>query len=382
MLEPVIRVLVVDDSAMVRKVLSIGLSTDPLIEVVGAASNAETAMQLIRMKRPDVITLDLEMPNMGGLDFLRQVMPKTPIPTVVISSLTREGGQATIVAMEAGAVDVIAKPSLGVGEGLPQIMRDICARVRSAATARVVIGRTPRILPIQPMVAARQTTRTNPDIVVDAASDTVIPVPTPVVQSYARPDILAIGASTGGVQALSRVLPAFPADAPPIVIVQHMPVGFTGPFANRLSAISRLHVTEAMGGEVLEPGLVLLAPGGPLHMVVERDGRRLRARLIEGDPVCFARPSVDVLFHSVARVAGPRAAAAVLTGMGRDGAQGLLAIRQAGGRTLAQDEATSVVYGMPMAARDIGAADEILPIDDIPARLLQGRPVTTKAARG
>lgn len=348
-----IRVLVVDDSAMVRKVLTLGLSADPGIEVVGTASNADTAWKMMQLHRPDVVTLDVEMPGTDGLTFLRSFLPKLPIPTVMISSHTQQGAEVTVRAMEAGAVDVLPKPSLGLADGLPSIMPEVSARVRAAASARVVIGRrVPRS--VTPLVSPR---------------------------SGPPSGLIVIGSSTGGVQALSHILPQFPADGPPILIVQHMPEGFTGPFANRLNALCAMSVREARDGDPVEPGTVLVAPGGKEHMAVVRHGRGLRVTIQPGDPVCFSRPSVDVLFDSVARIAARGCAAALLTGMGRDGANGLLAIRKAGGRTVAQDEATSVVYGMPMAAAEIGAAEAILPLDDIPARLLQMLPANAQAAR-
>lgn len=350
-----VRVLVVDDSAMVRKVLSIGLSADPSIEVVGTASNADIAWQLIQLHKPDVITLDVEMPHLDGLTFLRTFLPKMPIPTVMISSLTREGAQISLRALEAGAVDVISKPSLGMaGDGLPTIMADVCARVRAAASAKVEIGRVVR----RPAPTPASTPAGN-------AISRLMPGARDVTT------VLAIGSSTGGVQALSRILPQFPADAPAMVIVQHMPEGFTGPFAARIDGLCSVNVREARHGDLLEPGLVLIAPGGTRHMQLERHGRGYSVSLIDGDPVSFSRPSVDVLFNSVAKIVGKHAVAAVLTGMGRDGANGLLAIRAAGGRTFAQDEATSVVYGMPMAAYEIGAAEAVLALDDVPARMLQ-----------
>lgn len=346
-----IRVLIVDDSAMVRKVLSMGLSADPAIEVVGTASNADLAWRMMQLQRPDVVTMDLEMPGTDGLTFLQTYLPKLPVPTVVISSLTREGTDITLRAMEAGAVDVLPKPSLGLGDGLPSIMPEVCARVRAAATARVVIGRRPR--GGLPAVPAR-----------------------PLPAGGDRTGLILLGSSTGGVQALTRILPMFPADCPPVLIVQHMPEGFTGPFASRLDAVSAITVREAQDGDAVLPGQALVAPGGRMHMVLARKGRGLRVQLVAGDPVAFSRPSVDVLFESAARLAGAQTTAALLTGMGRDGAAGLLAIRNAGGRTLAQDEATSVVYGMPMAAAELGAAEAILPLTSIPARLLQMLPAT------
>ncbi len=345
----IVRVLIVDDSAMVRKVLTMGLSSDRLIQVVGAASNTETAWQMIQDLRPDVITLDVEMPEMDGITFLRAFLPKARIPTVMISAHTRDGAQTSMDAMEAGAVDVIPKPALGTGfaSGLPAMMADICARVRAAADAHVVVGRArPHAGPRKPASPAA-----------------------PV--NLGGAEILALGSSTGGVQALGTILPMFPSDCPPVVIVQHMPEAFTGPFAARLDGTCTVNVREAQDGDAAEPGTVLIAPGGKRHMELDRMGRGYRVRLVEGPAVCFSRPSVDVLFNSVARLAGPNAVGAILTGMGRDGAAGLLAIRNAGGRTLSQDEESSVVYGMPMAAWENGASEAALPLEDIPARMLQ-----------
>lgn len=356
-----VRVLIVDDSAMARRVLSMGLSHDPRIEVVGEASSAEAAWTIMQAQKPDVITLDIEMPGMDGLTFLRTYLPKLRIPTVVISSLTREGAQITLRAMEAGAVDVIPKPTLGLADGLPGIMSDVCARVCAAAGARVIPGGTGHERP----TIHRHVSAPRP--------------PAPI--SSLPSQIIAIGSSTGGVQALSTILPMFPAGGPPIVIVQHMPEGFTGPFASRLDALCAMDVREARDGDAVEQGLILIAPGGNRHMALERRGRGYRVSLIEGDPVCFSRPAVDVLFYSVARLAGRNAAAAVLTGMGRDGSTGMLAIRHAGGRTVAQDEATSVVYGMPAAAYQIGAAEDVLPLEAIPARLLKLLPATAAPLR-
>lgn len=343
----IVKVLIVDDSAMVRKVLTMGLSSDRFIQVVGAASNPDTAWQMIQSLRPDVITLDVEMPEMDGITFLRSFLPKARIPTVMISAHTRDGAQTSMDAMEAGAVDIIPKPALGAGlaSGLPAMMADICARVRAAADAHVVLGRTRPAAPQRP--AAPVTPR-----------------------GLVGGEILALGSSTGGVQALGTILPMFPHDCPPIVIVQHMPEAFTGPFAARLDGSCTVHVRAAQDGELVEAGTALIAPGGKRHMELDRAGRGYRIRLVEGPAVCFSRPSVDVLFNSVARLAGANAVGAILTGMGRDGAAGLLAIRNAGGRTLSQDQDSSVVYGMPMAAWENGASEAALPLDDIPARML------------
>lgn len=372
------RVLIVDDSAMIRRVLSMGLSADPEIEVIGTASSAEAAWEVMRRDRPDVITLDVEMPGVDGLTFLRHYLPSMPIPTVMISSLTRDGAEISMRALEAGAVDVISKPSLGLAAGLPTIMTDICTRVRAASAARVATGRTRHALPVTPAslpepppAAATPSIprHARPGAPRSAAAE--IPAPAAKPRHTGGPTLLCIGSSTGGVQALSTILPCFPPETPPILIVQHMPEGFTGPFASRLDTICAMAVREAQDGDTVQPGQILVAPGGTRHMTVERQGRGYRIALRPGDPVCFSRPSVDVLFHSVAHAAGTQAIGAILTGMGRDGAAGLLAIRNAGGATLAQDEESSVVYGMPMAARDMGAAQSILPLEQIPARMLQ-----------
>ncbi len=338
-----IRVLIVDDSALVRKILAVGLAKDPGIEVVGQAVDPYQARDLLVELRPDVITLDVEMPRMDGVTFLRRFMPVLPTPTVVISSLTQEGKRITFEALEAGAVDVIAKPTLGLVEGLPLLLDDICRRVKNAAEANVdhfaTLGGG---RPVEAVGKLEETTDR----------------------------IIAIGASTGGVEALRRILPAFPADGPGILIVQHMPAGFTEAFADRLNGLCRMRVKEAEQGDRVLPGLVLVAPGGTRHMGVIRSGSEYRISLTEGPEVNYSRPAVDVLFMSVAAEVGRNAAAALLTGMGKDGAAGMLAIRRAGGRTFAQDEATSVVFGMPGAAQQMGAAEWVVPLEKIPALLI------------
>lgn len=347
-----VRVLIVDDSAMTRKVLTLGLSTDPLIDVVGAAASADQAFEMIDALNPDVLTLDIEMPRMDGVSFLRKLMPMKPVPTVVISSTTLSGASITLQALEAGAVDIIAKPSIGVGDGLGVIMADICLRVRNAARARpLALGRV--------AAPAREQWHRQPQ----------------------RPSLIAIGASTGGVQALTHILQELPADTPGTVIVQHMPAGFTEAFAKRLDTMCAMRIREARDGDPVRPGVVLIAPGGTKHMTIAGVAPHWRVSLIDGDPVCFSRPSVDVMFNSVARVAGKQVCAALLTGMGRDGANGMQAIREAGGTTIAQDEATSIVWGMPAAAVEIGAAQSILPLDAIPQALLAATNPQYSAAR-
>jgi two-component system, chemotaxis family, protein-glutamate methylesterase/glutaminase len=336
-----IRVLIVDDSAMIRKVLSIGLSSDPMLQVVGAAAGAEQAFEMIEALSPDVMTLDIEMPRMDGVTFLRQLIPRHPLPTVVISSATRDGAVVTLKALEAGAVDVIAKPSLGVGQGLGDIMPAICQRVRTAAFARPARGTIRSHLPSQSVSSG-------------VGTDAVI----------------VIGASTGGVQALGYILDQMPPDAPGIVIVQHMPEGFTAAFANRLNAQTRIEIKEAEPGDAIRPGRGLIAPGGARHMVIAGRAPHLRVELIDGPPVCYSRPAVDMMIDSAARLIGPRCVAVLLTGMGKDGAAGLLAVRKAGGTTIVQDEASSVVWGMPGAAVELGAAQSILPLEAIPAAMI------------
>jgi len=338
-----VRVLIVDDSALVRKILSNGMSKDPEIEVVGQAGDPYQARDLLVELKPDVITLDVEMPRMDGVTFLKRYMSVLPTPTIMISSLTQEGKRITLQALEAGAVDVIAKPAVGVVDGLPLLLEDINRRIKLAATVNVAhyAHRTP-FREVEPVTHLEETTDR----------------------------IIAIGASTGGVEALGRILPAFPADAPGIVIVQHMPPGFTATFAERLNSMSRMSVKEAEQGDRVMAGRALLAPGGTRHMVLVRSGGEYRVSLKEGEPVNYSRPAVDVLFDSVAMAVGSNAAAALLTGMGKDGALGLLKIRRAGGRTFAQDEASSVVFGMPQVAIQLGGAETVAPLDRIPALLL------------
>ncbi len=343
-----ISVLIVDDSAMIRKVLSMGFEGDNRLRIAGTAHSVEQARSMIDELRPDVMTLDIEMPKVDGLTFLAEVMSRRPMPVVIISSLAHESTELTMRAMELGAVDVIAKPALGIDRGLTAIMETIRTRVAEAAQARVV--------------------RRNPTV--RSAS-----VPQPVQTRLAWPKrpgqkIIAIGASTGGVQALARILPMFTANSPGVLVVQHMPDGFTAAFAKRLNTLCSMEVREARDGDLVQDGLVLLAPGGQRHMQLHRSGFLYRVALTEGRPVCFSRPSVDVLFQSVADTAGANASAAILTGMGRDGSAGLLAIRNAGGFTLAQNGESSVVNGMPAAAIELGATWDVVTLDDIPKRLL------------
>jgi two-component system chemotaxis response regulator CheB len=319
-----VRVLVVDDSATMRGLITAGLNRDPEIEVVGSAGDPYEARGAIKALNPDVITLDIEMPNMNGLDFLDKIMRLRPMPVVMVSSLTQAGAEVTLRALEIGAVDCVGKAGFGSAES----MAEIAIKVKAAARAS-----------IRPRLATA--TRA------------------PTDATY-RPsdDIVAIGASTGGVEALLALLGRFPENCPPTVITQHMPAAFTTSFAARLNRACAASVAIPAQGALLEPGKVFLAPGGDAHLEVHRhaDGR-LHCRLSDGELVSGHRPSVDVLMISVARAAGAQAVGALLTGMGRDGAKGLLAMRQAGARTLGQDSASCVVYGMPKAAFELGAVE-------------------------
>ncbi len=344
-----VRVLIVDDSALVRRVLTEALAGQDGIEVAGAAGDAQQARELIKRLDPDVITLDVEMPAMDGLTFLRNLMRLRPTPVVMVSSLTAHGADATLDALEIGAVDYLPKPKLGANAMLGEYAATLADRIRAAAKARIHPWRGAD--PAAP--AAIAGTR--------AASGTA---PT----SRAMRRVIAIGASTGGTEAIKRVLAALPADSPGIVIAQHIPGAFSAAFARRLDASCALRVREATDGQPLLQGHALVAPGDR-HLVLEREGARYVCRLGDGPAVNRHKPSIDVLFNSVACAAGRNASGALLTGMGKDGARGLRAMLDAGAATIAQDEATSVVWGMPGEAVAIGAAADVLPLGAIAARL-------------
>jgi len=367
-----IRVLVVDDSALARKILTTGLAADRRLEVIGSASSPAAAFEMITKMKPDVMTLDIEMPGMDGVTFLRKFMPVNPIPTVVVSSLAERGKKLALDALEAGAVDIVTKPKIGVADGLPLLLGDICDRVVNAA--RTDVSHYRRMLPQSPdagltgiISSSRMPSTTRPGDF--TRGDNRSSESNALHETTDR--VIAIGASAGGVATLANIIPMFPAGSPGIVIVQHMPGGFTASFAARLNSLASMQVKEAEHGDRVRSGLILLAPGGDYQMEVHRSGGEYRIALMEGEKVSGHRPSVDVLFHSVAKHVGRNAAAAILTGMGDDGANGLLAIRNAGGRTFAQDEQTCVVFGMPQAAWKRGAAEILLPIQDIPLTLLR-----------
>ncbi|HVS72050.1 MAG TPA: chemotaxis response regulator protein-glutamate methylesterase [Phycisphaerae bacterium] len=334
------RVLIVDDSAVVRQCLMRQLAGDPSIEVVGTAPDPFVARDKILNLKPDVVTLDVEMPRMDGITFLRKLMAHHPIPVIVLSSLTAHGTETAIQAMEAGAVEVLSKPTAAYA--IDEMGPRLISKIKLAARARVA--------------PAKQFSTS---------------APAPKLSMAATTDkLLAIGASTGGVQALTEVLTAFPKNAPGTVIVQHMPAHFTTSFATRLNTMCQVEVREAVDGDSVVSGRVLIAPGGS-HTLLRRSGSMYYVQIKDGPEVHHQKPSVDILFDSVAKYAGQNAVGAILTGMGKDGAMGLLKMRRAGSRTIAQDEATSIVYGMPMEAFKCGAAEQVLPLQDIAPALIR-----------
>ncbi|CCD85471.1 Chemotaxis Response Regulator protein CheB-glutamate methylesterase [Bradyrhizobium sp. ORS 285] len=337
-----IRVLIVDDSAFVRQVLTEILSSDPAIDVVGAAPNPIVARDMIKSLTPDVVTLDIEMPRMDGLAFLDKIMSLRPMPVLMISSLTQKGADTAVRALEMGAFDCIAKPVVGLVEGLPALRNEIIGKVKAAAVANI----RPR------------------------SGEQVRPVQRPGVTYNSSEKIIAIGASTGGVEALQELLTALPSDVPAVVVTQHMPAMFTASFASRLNQLCAVTVKQAENGERVLPGHVYIAPGG-FHLELARNGANYVCRVHDEPAVSGHRPSVDVLFRSVAHAAGPNAIGIILTGMGRDGAMGLLEMRSAGAPTIGQDEASCVVYGMPKAARDNGAVEIELPLGKIVDHVLK-----------
>ncbi|UKE67988.1 chemotaxis response regulator protein-glutamate methylesterase [Xanthomonas cerealis pv. cerealis] len=344
------RVLIVDDSAVVRQMLTEILSRAPGIEVVGSAADPILAREKIKRLNPDVITLDVEMPRMDGLAFLENLMRLRPTPVVMISSLTERGADTTLQALALGAVDFISKPKLDVARGLEEYAEEIIGKVKAAAKAKVrALDRPAAARPAGNAVAAPSAVST--------------------LKFRTTDRLIAIGASAGGTEALRVVLEGMPADAPAVVMTQHLPAGFSTAFADRLNRHSAMAVREASEGEAILPGHAYLPPGGK-HLQVVRDGARWRCKIDDGPPVNRHKPAVDVLFQSVARNAGANAIGAVLTGMGDDGARGLLEMLQAGASTLVQDEATSVVWGMPGSAFRLGAAQEVLPLDRIAERLI------------
>jgi two-component system, chemotaxis family, protein-glutamate methylesterase/glutaminase len=337
-----VRILIVDDSAIVRQVLSSELAKDPDIEVVGAAPDPFVARDMIVKLRPDVVTLDIEMPRMDGLTFLRKLMKHFPIPVLIVSSLTPAGSDLAMEALRSGAVDVVCKP--GAAYSVGHMSGDLREKIKAAASvdmrkkaAALLSAQPQKLLP-----ALAKTTN----------------------------KVLAIGASTGGTVALEEILTVLPANTPGTIITQHMPEMFTGPFASRLDGISRMQIREAKDGDSVVAGVALIAPGGK-HLLLRRSGARYYAQVADGPFVNHQKPSVDVMFRSAAQTAGANSIGVILTGMGRDGANGLLEMRKAGAPTIAQDEASCVVFGMPKAAIEVGAAQAVLPLDSIPKAIAE-----------
>lgn len=336
---PECRVLIVDDSALMRELLTEILSSDSDIEVIGSAADPFIARDLIKLHQPNVLTLDVEMPRMDGLTFLEKLMRAYPLPVVMISSLTEKGCETTLRALSLGAIDYIPKPKLSVASGTLELSREIVAKVKAAAGARI-IQRT-------------------------AVHGAAVPtIQSNFSQLKGSQKIIAVGASTGGTEALKEFLEPLPADFPAIAIVQHMPEKFTAQFARRLDSLCKISVKEAADGDRLLVGHALVAPGNH-HMELVRTGTEYSVRVTQAEPVNRHRPSVDVLFNSCATHAGPNAIGVILTGMGADGARGLLAMRKAGAFTIAQDESTSVVFGMPKEAIACGGAQEVYPLPKI-----------------
>ncbi|RQW86741.1 MAG: chemotaxis response regulator protein-glutamate methylesterase [Geobacter sp.] len=341
-----IKVLIVDDSAVVRQTLAEILSSDPRIEVMASAADPYIAAERIRNELPDVITLDVEMPRMDGITFLQKIMSQHPIPVVMCSSLTEERSETALKALEYGAVEIIQKPRLGVKQFLEESKVLICDVVKAASLARV-----------QPIRISKQ-------VAPKLTADAVLAKPSAKAMIRTTEKVVVVGASTGGTEALRVFLEDMPLDSPGIVIVQHMPENFTRSFAARLDTLCRISVKEAENNDTVIPGRALIAPGNR-HMLLKRSGARYFVEIKDGPLVSRHRPSVDVLFRSAARYAGKNAVGVIMTGMGDDGAKGLLEMKDAGAVTIAQDEATCVVFGMPKEAIKLGAVDKILPLEDI-----------------
>ncbi|MFX1682640.1 chemotaxis response regulator protein-glutamate methylesterase [Mitsuaria sp. CC2] len=356
-------VVVVDDSALVRSILTEIINRQPDMQCIGAASDPLVAREMIRNLNPDVITLDVEMPKMDGLDFLQRLMRLRPMPVVMVSTLTERGAEVTLKALELGAVDFVAKPKIGVADGIRALAQDITDKIRIAAKAQI------RRLHAPGAAAAPGASGTA------AATGGATPPlkPASPIASLGRlstEKIIFIGASTGGTEATKDVLINLPADCPAVCITQHMPAGFTRSYAARLDGLCKIRVKEAQDGERILPGHGYIAPGG-MHFSVERSGANYIARVQDGEAVNRHKPSVEVLFNSAARVVGQNALGIMLTGMGADGAKAMKAMKDAGSYNLVQDEATCVVFGMPREAINAGAADEVLPLHQIATRLIE-----------
>ena len=363
-----IRVVVVDDSALVRSMLTEIINRQPDMECIGAAADPLVAREMIRNLNPDVITLDVEMPRMDGIDFLSKLMRLRPMPVVMVSTLTERGAEVTLKALELGAIDFVAKPKIGVADGLKQLANEITDKVRIAAKARIHRSPTPASGTGAPAAA---TTRPGAGAGGGAAPSPAASAASPAsLGRLSTEKLVFIGASTGGTEATKEVLLTLPADAPAVVITQHMPPGFTKSYAARLDSLCRIRVKEATDGERVLPGHAYIAPGG-MHLSVERSGANYIARVQDGDPVNRHKPSVEVLFKSAARVVGRNAIGIMLTGMGADGAKAMREMKDAGAYCVAQDEASCVVFGMPREAIAAGAVDQVLPLKDVGPHLME-----------
>lgn len=358
-----VKVVVVDDSAMIRKLLSRLLAEDPDIEVVGTAADPYAAREKIKALSPDVLTLDIEMPRMDGLTFLRNLMRLHPMPVVIVSSLADHGAEITLDALALGAVDYVTKPKIDVAHTLADYAQEIISKVKASASAKIQAHGVQRTIPEK------------------LSADAVIPSSFDIKHHKTTDRIIAVGASTGGTEAIRVLLEMLPPDAPGVVITQHIPEAFSRPFAERMNRTSALYVKQAEEGDLIHPGHVFIAPGGR-HLLVVRDGARYRCQINDGPPVNRHRPSVDVLFRSVAQCAGPNAIGVILTGMGDDGASGLGEMRDAGAYTIAQDEKTSVVWGMAGAAVRSGNADEVLRLEEIGNACMARAKTSTKTKTG
>ncbi|MFN5511853.1 MAG: chemotaxis response regulator protein-glutamate methylesterase [Burkholderiales bacterium] len=377
-----IRVVVVDDSALVRSILKTVIDAQPDMQCVGVAQDPYVAREIIRELNPDVITLDVEMPRMDGLDFLEKLMRLRPMPVVMVSTLTERGAETTLRALELGAIDFVAKPRLGVAQGLQEMATEISEKIRIAARARVS-RRTAAAVPAAGSLAGASASgsvlnRSGAATGLAGVSTAGVSTSAPGVAAKTMPitysrvsteKIIAIGSSTGGTEALREVLSVMPADCPAVMVTQHMPPGFTRSFADRLNGLCRMRVKEAEDNERVLPGHAYIAPGGR-QMRVKRSGANYMVQIDDGPPVNRHKPSVDVLFRSVAEQVGKNAIGVMLTGMGRDGADAMRVMRDAGAWNLAQDEASCVVYGMPREAVAAGAIEEILPLGKIAEHIL------------
>lgn len=341
-----IKVLIIDDSALIRSLLTEIINQQPDLEVVGAAPDPLIAREMIKQKNPDVLTLDVEMPKMDGLDFLERLMRLRPMPVVMISSLTERGSEITMRAMELGAVDFITKPKMSIASGMHEYSEMIADKIRAASRARLIARK-----PLSPTTGGPR----------------LPSVGNPLISSE---KLIIIGASTGGTEAIKSFLMQMPSDCPGILITQHMPAGFTQSFAHRLNTLCKISVEEAKGGERILPGHAYIAPGHS-HLLLARNGANYVTQLDDGPPVSRHRPSVDVLFSSAASNAGKNAIGVILTGMGKDGADGMLKMKQAGAYNFAQDEASCVVFGMPKEAIAMGGVDEVSSLYDMPGKVLQ-----------